>query len=86
VQSIVKLITPDTPNAKEKFARDMESSEMVMYAGHGRYGSGPDFDDINSTAGNFRIGDPYEEGHVKLGETSGRAIWRCSARSPAAAA
>lgn len=67
VQSVVKLITPDTPNAKQKFAKEMESSEMVMYAGHGRYGSGPDFDDINSTAGNFRIGDPYEEGHVKLG-------------------
>lgn len=68
VKSVVKLITPETPNAKEKFAKDMESSEMVMYSGHGRYGSGPDFDDINSTAGNFVIGDPYEQGHVKLGE------------------
>lgn len=68
VQSVVKLITPDTPNAKQKFAADMANGEMVMYSGHGRYGSGPDFDDINSTAGNFRIGDPYEAGHVQLGD------------------
>ena len=50
VQSIVKLITPSTPHAKEKFATAMGSSEVVLYGGHGRYGSGPDFDDIHSPA------------------------------------
>ncbi len=68
VKAVVKLITPDTPNAKEKFAKAMAEDEMVTYAGHGRYGSGPDFDDINSTAGNVVLGKPYEQGHVKLGD------------------
>jgi peptidoglycan hydrolase-like protein with peptidoglycan-binding domain len=66
VTSVVKLITPDTPNAKDKFAKAMGESEMVVYAGHGRYGSGPDFDDITSPKGNFVIGKPYEKGHVTL--------------------
>jgi hypothetical protein len=66
VTSVVKLITADTPQAKEKFAKAMGESEMVVYSGHGRYGSGPDFDDINSPKGNFVIGKPYEAGHVAL--------------------
>jgi hypothetical protein len=66
VTSVVKLITPDTPQAKDKFAKAMGESEMVIYSGHGRYGSGPDFDPINSAKGNFVIGKPYEAGHVAL--------------------
>jgi hypothetical protein len=38
----------------------------VIYSGHGRYGSGPDFDPITSPKGNFVIGKPYEAGHVTL--------------------
>ena len=38
-----------------------------MYTGHGRYGSGPDFDDIHSPKGNFVIGRPYKKGKVTLG-------------------
>jgi ribosomal protein L15 len=66
VTSVVKLITADTPQAKDKFAKAMAGSEMVIYSGHGRYGSGPDFDDIKSPKGNFVIGKPYEAGHVAL--------------------
>jgi len=66
VTSVVKLITPDTPQAKDKFAKAMGESEMVIYSGHGRYGSGPDFDPINSAKGNYVIGKPYEAGHVAL--------------------
>ena len=66
VTSVVKLITPDTPQAKDKFAKAMGGSELVIYSGHGRYGSGPDFDPINSAKGNFVIGKPYEAGHVAL--------------------
>jgi peptidoglycan hydrolase-like protein with peptidoglycan-binding domain len=66
VTSVVKLITPDTPQAKDKFAKAMGESEMVVYSGHGRYGSGPDFDPITSPKGNFVIGKPYEAGHVAL--------------------
>ncbi len=66
VTSVVKLITADTPQAKDKFAKAMGESEMVIYSGHGRYGSGPDFDDIKSPNGNFVIGKPYEAGHVAM--------------------
>jgi peptidoglycan hydrolase-like protein with peptidoglycan-binding domain len=66
VTSVVKLITADTPQAKDQFAKAMGGSEMVIYAGHGRYGSGPDFDPIDSPKGNFVIGKPYENGHVTL--------------------
>jgi hypothetical protein len=66
VTSVVKLITADTPQAKDQFAKAMGKSEMVIYAGHGRYGSGPDFDDIKSPKGNFVIGKPYAAGHVTL--------------------
>jgi hypothetical protein len=66
VTSVVKLITADTPQAKDKFAKAMGESEMLIYAGHGRYGSGPDFDDIKSPKGNFVIGKPYAAGHVTL--------------------
>ena len=34
---------------------------------YGRRGSGPDFDDEKSAAGNYVIGKPYEEGHYTLG-------------------
>jgi peptidoglycan hydrolase-like protein with peptidoglycan-binding domain len=66
VTSVVKLITPDTPQAKDQFAKSMGGSELVIYSGHGRYGSGPDFDPITSPKGNFVIGKPYEAGHVAL--------------------
>jgi peptidoglycan hydrolase-like protein with peptidoglycan-binding domain len=68
VTSVVKVITPDTPQAKDKFAKAMGESEMVVYAGHGRYGSGPDFDHIKSPNGNFVMGKPYEKGHVTLNQ------------------
>ena len=66
VTSVVKLITADTPQAKDKFAKAMSKSEMLIYVGHGRYGSGPDFDNIKSPKGNFVIGKPYATGHVTL--------------------
>lgn len=64
---IIELITPDVDQPKQRFADALRRSEVVMYGGHGRYGSGPDFDDIHSPAGNFVIGPPYEPGHVTLG-------------------
>ena len=64
---ILELITPDTEQAKLRFADALRRSELVLYGGHARYGSGPDFDDIHSAAGNFVIGAPYEPGHVTLG-------------------
>jgi hypothetical protein len=66
VTSVVKLVTRDTPQAKDKFAKAMGESEMVIYSGHGRVGSGPDFDHVKLPNGNFVIGKPYEAGHVTL--------------------
>jgi hypothetical protein len=54
VISVVKLITADTPQAKDKFAKAMSESEMLIYVGLGRCGSGPDFDDIKSPQGELR--------------------------------
>src|SRR5205814_2266808 len=48
VTAVTRLITPDTPNAKQHFADAVAHDSVVMYTGHGRYGSGPDFDDIKS--------------------------------------
>ena len=64
---ILELINSKTPDAKTRFAAALHRSEFVLYGGHGRYGSGPDFDDIRSPSGNFVIGAPYEPGHVTLG-------------------
>ncbi len=68
VKGIVKFITPDTPNAKEKFAKAMNEDEMVSYTGHGRVGSGPDFDDKHSAAGNYVIGKPTDANYAKIGD------------------
>lgn len=67
VRVLLEVVTPDDPRAKERFATALRQQELVLYGGHGRYGSGPDFDDIHSTAGNFVIGAPFEPGHVTLG-------------------
>ncbi len=64
---VLELITPQTAHARDRFAAALRGQELVLYGGHGRYGSGPDFDDIRSPAGNFVIGPPFEAGHVALG-------------------
>lgn len=64
---VLELITPDTPDAKERFAQAMAGTELVLYGGHGRYGSGPDFDDLRSPAGNFVVGTATVPGVVTHG-------------------
>lgn len=68
VTAVLQLVMPDQPDARERFARGISRHELVLYGGHGRYGSGPDFDDIHSPKGNFVVGRPFEEGHVTLGD------------------
>jgi hypothetical protein len=67
VKVVLEFITADTPRAKDKFARALAHNELVIYSGHGRYGSGPDFDDKHSKSGNFVIGRPYAKGKVSIG-------------------
>lgn len=55
---VVRLITPSAggATARASFERAMQQDEMVIYSGHARYGTGPDFDHkTNSGAGNFVI-------------------------------
>jgi hypothetical protein len=68
VKVVLEIITPRTPEAKEKFAKSLTRNELVIYTGHGRYGSGPDFDDKHSKSGNFVIGKPYASGKVSIGQ------------------
>ena len=67
VRALVKLVDRNSTNPKKQFGDGMENSELVIYSGHARYGSGPDFDDIKSAKGNYVVGQPYEEGHVTIG-------------------
>jgi peptidoglycan hydrolase-like protein with peptidoglycan-binding domain len=64
---VVRLVTPEQPDAKARFADGVARDEVILYGGHGRYGSGPDFDDIGSTRGNFVVGAVVAQGHVALG-------------------
>ena len=68
VQALVKLVDRDTPSAKDKFADGMKKDDLILYSGHGRRGSGPDFDDAKSADGNYVIGKPTEAGHYTLGK------------------
>jgi hypothetical protein len=45
----------DGSKAKASFLRGLEQDEVVIYAGHGRYGTGPDFDATGSAAGNILL-------------------------------
>ncbi len=67
VRAELALVDRDTPQAKQQFAQAMSKSSLVIYAGHARYGSGPDFDPITSPAGNFVLGPSYAPGHVTFG-------------------
>lgn len=60
ITAVVRLITPGTDGARARasFQRAMEQDEVVMYNGHARYGTGPDFDTMSSGAGNFVV-DPH---------------------------
>ncbi|MCK5690795.1 peptidoglycan-binding protein [Myxococcota bacterium] len=69
VQIVVRLIDPnsypDPKNVVGSFHKALAEDEVVIYNGHARYGTGPDFDDIDSEEGNFiidrkgnRVGSP----------------------------
>lgn len=60
VDAVVRLVTPTgerDSKARDSFQRAVGQDEVVIYSGHARYGTGPDFDDIESGAGNFVV-DP----------------------------
>ncbi len=55
--AVVRLISPDQggASARDSYKRSMAQDELVMYGGHARYGTGPDFDAKSSGAGNFVV-------------------------------
>lgn len=65
IDNVVRLVTPgaDGKAARESFKKAMEQDEMVIYSGHARYGTGPDFDDIHSGDGNFVINESGNRTH-----------------------
>jgi hypothetical protein len=67
VLAAVRLIDRASPEAKQQFEDSMANAELVVYSGHARYGTGPDFDPIDSPLGNYVIGDTYSPGHVVFG-------------------
>lgn len=68
VRAAVRLIDRASPEAKQQFQDSMANAELVVYSGHARYGTGPDFDPIDSPLGNYVIGDTYSPGHVVFGD------------------
>jgi hypothetical protein len=57
VLNVVRLITPNegADAARASFQQALQQDEVVMYFGHARYGTGPDFDAPGSGRGNFVI-------------------------------
>lgn len=60
VDAVVRMIVAPTDGldgrgARESFRRALEQDEVVIYGGHARYGTGPDFDQIDRGGGNFVI-------------------------------
>ena len=67
VKALVKYVDRDTAAHKSRFAEGFANDDLVLYAGHARYGSGPDFDKKESTKGNFVIGanaDGHRDGSL----------------------
>ncbi|MCA9694195.1 MAG: peptidoglycan-binding protein [Myxococcales bacterium] len=52
----VRLVHRDTTRPEESFAEGLVRDAVTIYAGHARYGTGPDFDAKESAAENFVIG------------------------------
>jgi hypothetical protein len=52
----VRLISRDTARPEANFAEGLVQDAVTVYAGHARYGTGPDFDGKESAAENFVIG------------------------------
>lgn len=56
VKALVKYVDRHTADHKEHFAEGFAKDDLVLYGGHARYGSGPDFDEKASVDGNFVLG------------------------------
>ena len=80
VEVVVSVLTPHsapTPETvRSTFERALGRDEVVVYMGHARYGTGPDFDPKPSGRGNFvidRNGGPRGRPHPPLSTSLARA-------------
>jgi len=60
VRALVQFVDRESEAPRDEFLHGMKAAELVLYAGHARYGSGPDFDALDSNAGNVVLGTAYE--------------------------
>lgn len=70
VHAVVKLLCPDEDGTKgaenlEAFKKALEQDDAVLYTGHARAGTGPDFDAHDSQAGNYVMGQGYSAEYNK---------------------
>jgi hypothetical protein len=73
VEITADLINQSTRNPKQHFSEFLSGKEIVIYAGHGRDGAGPDFDPKNSDRENFVIGQNsalHRTGRLTKGHSS----------------
>ena len=60
VRALVQFVDRDSEAPRDEFVHGLRHAELVLYAGHARYGSGPDFDELSSPAGNVVLGTAYD--------------------------
>lgn len=60
VDFIVEIFSEYSTTPEARFAQSLSTGEVVIYAGHARYGTGPDFDEKESQSENFVIGKGYD--------------------------
>jgi len=76
VDVVVAFVSPESADSPEgvrdQLVRALGRDEAVVYMGHARYGTGPDFDAIDSGRGNFvvdRTGGPLGHPHAPLSDS-----------------
>ncbi len=81
VSVLVRLITYQDPDARDAYVEALQKSDATVYTGHGRYGSGPDFDDKHSSAGNVFV-NPEQRIHEGGATTVYNELERDGAAKP----
>lgn len=59
IEVIVDVTWSSKSKPKDTYGDFLGNKEISIYSGHARYGTGPDFDAKDKTAGNFKIGKGY---------------------------
>jgi hypothetical protein len=60
VRALVQFVDRASEAPRAEFEHGLTHAELVLYGGHARYGSGPDFDAKTDNAGNVVLGTAYD--------------------------